>query len=268
MEHAMNGPGASSLRFLVAALTAVAVALFALPILGLVAHAPWSRLREVLTSSSVQQALRLSLISSLGAVAMAALFGLPLALWLAQGRSALRTAVRMIVTLPVVLPPIVAGIALLLAFGRNGIIGGLLERWFGWSLPFSTAATVVAAAYMGLPFFVLSAEAGLRALDPRYLAAAASLGAGPWRRLWSVTLPMIQPALRTGALLCWARALGEFCATQMFAGNFEGTTRTLPLACSVAMEVDPGLAIGLALILAALSLAVLSVLRHGWVPKP
>lgn len=260
-------PAHGSLRWLCALLTAVAVALFALPLLGLLANAPWPRLPELLASGPVHDALRLSLVSSLGAVALALVLGLPLALWLANGDSALRQAVRMVVTLPVVLPPIVAGIALLLAFGRRSLLGAQLELWFGWSLPFSTAATVIAAAYMGLPFFVLAAEAGLRALDQRYLAAAASLGAGPWRRLFTVTLPMVQPSLRTGVLLCWARALGEFCATQMFAGNLQGTTRTLPLACAVAMEVDPDLAVGLSLVLAVLSLAVLSVLRHGWVPR-
>jgi molybdate transport system permease protein len=260
-------PTNSSLRVLCALLATVAAGLFALPLLGLLASAPWARMPELLASGPVHEALRLSLVSSLGAVVLALVLGLPLALWLAAGTGALRTAVRTIVTLPVVLPPIVAGIALLLAFGRRGLLGAQLDLWFGWSLPFSTAATVIAAAYMGLPFFVLAAEAGLRALDPRYEAAAATLGAGPWRRLWTVTLPMVQPALRTGALLCWARALGEFCATQMFAGNLQGTTRTLPLACAVAMETDPALATGLSLILAALSLAVLSVLRHGWVPQ-
>lgn len=263
----MKRRSSSSLRVLVALLTAIAVALFALPILAIVTSAPWSRLLEQLRSVPVQQALGLSLISSFGAVLLAVLLGLPLALWLSQSTSLLRTIVRIIVTLPIVLPPVTAGIALLLAYGRSSLVGAQFERWFGFSLPFSTAATVVAAAYMGMPFFVLSVEAGLRALDPRYLDAAASLGAGPWRRLWSVTLPMIQPSLRTGILLCFARALGEYCATQMFAGNLPGSTRTLPLACAVAMEVDPELAIGLSLILASLSIAVLFVLRHSWTPR-
>jgi molybdate transport system permease protein len=263
----MKRRSSSSLRVLVALLTAIAVALFALPILAIVTSAPWSRLLEQLSSVPVQQALGLSLISSFGAVLLAVLLGLPLALWLSQSTSMLRTFVRIIVTLPIVLPPVTAGIALLKAYGRSGLVGAQLERWFGFSLPFSTAATVVAAAYMGMPFFVLSVETGLRALDPRLLDAAASLGAGPWRRLWSVTLPMIRPSLRTGILLCFARALGEYCATQMFAGNLPGTTRTLPLACAVAMEVDEGLAIGLSLILASLSIAVLFVLRHSWTPR-
>lgn len=253
------------LRTLLAVLTGSALLLFLLPLLGILFAAPWSRLIELLASGPVHDALLLSLVSSLGAVAIAVVLGLPLAHWLASGESVLRQSARIVVTLPIVLPPIVAGIALLLAFGRQGLVGRCLAVWFGVTIPFSTSAIVIAAAYMGLPFFVLSAEAGLRALDRRYLHAAAALGAGPWRRGWYVTLPMIAPALRTGALLCWARALGEFCATQMFAGNLAGETRTLPLACAVAMEVDPELAIGLSLVLATSSIVVLALLRRGWI---
>lgn len=255
------------LRIPLSLLCAVAVALFLLPLLGILWSAPWSKLWSQVCSGVVHDALGLSLISSFCAVLLAIVLGLPLALWLARGSGWMRKVVRILVTLPIVLPPIVAGIALLLAFGRNGLVGAPIDRLTGWSLPFTTAATVVAAAYMGLPFFVLSAEAGLRSFDARYAAAAATLGAGPWRRFWTVTLPMIQPSLRAGLLLCWSRALGEFCATQMFAGNLAGQTRTLPLACSVAMEVDPELAIGLSLILAVLSVIVLSLLRQGWSPQ-
>jgi len=122
---------------------------------------------------------------------------------------------------------------------------------------------VVAAAYMGMPFFVLSVEAGLRGFDRRYLDVAATLGAGPLRRFVTVTLPMVLPSLRTGALLCWARALGEYCATQTFAGNLEGTTRTMPLACGVAMETQPDIAVALSVILVSVSVGVLFVLRNG-----
>lgn len=263
--HRTSRPTAPALRALTALLTATAVLLFLLPLLGIAASAPWSRLYDLLGSGPVHDALRLSLIASGGAVLVAIVFGLPLAAWLASGQSLARTAARVVVMLPIVLPPIVAGIALLLAFGRNGLLGASMERVFGVTLPFTTAATVVAAAYMGLPFFVLSAEAGLRSLDRRYLDAAATLGARPARRFALVTLPLIAPSLRAGVLLCWARALGEFCATQMFAGNLQGTTRTMPLACAVAMEVDPELAIGLSLILAVLSVAVLLALRRQMV---
>lgn len=248
---------------LVGGLAALGVLLFALPLLGLVLRSPWRDLGTQLVSPAVHDALRLSLLSSGSAVVVAIALGLPIAVWLANGRSALRTAARIVVMLPIVLPPVVAGIALLLAFGRNGVLGGVVERWFGVSVPFTTLAAVIAAAYMGMPFFVLSAEAGLRSFDRRHLDVAATLGAGPTRRFFTVTVPLVWPALRTGALLCWTRALGEFCATQVFAGNLAGTTRTMPLACGIAMESDPNLAIVLSLLLAAVSATVLFLLRHG-----
>ncbi len=258
----MTTSSSSLPRILCALLVIVAVSLFALPLVGMLAAAPWSSLYEVVTSSEALAALRLSLVSSLGAAALSIVLGLPLAAWLARGASPLHTAVRIVVTLPVVLPPIVAGIALLLAFGRNGIVGAWLDHNFGVSLPFTTAATVVAAAYMGMPFFVLTAEAGLRAADARFDEAARTLGANPTQRFFWVTLPMVWPAVLTGALLAWARALGEFCATQMFAGNMHGTTRTLPLQCAIAMESAPELAIGLSLLLACISVFVLWLVRN------
>jgi molybdate transport system permease protein len=254
-------------RLLVSIAAALAVLLFLLPLLGILLRAPWARLGEQLADPAVHDAMRLSLVSSLGATLVAVVFGLPLAIWLASGRSALRTMARIVVILPIVLPPVVGGVALLLAFGRNGVVGVYLDRWFGVALPFTTAGTVVAAAYMGMPFFVLSAEAGLRSFDRRFVDAAATLGAGPWRRFHGVVLPMVRPALRTGLLLCWARALGEFCATQTFAGNLAGTTRTMPLACALAMETEPDLAIVLSLLLASVSVLVLFVLRHSLLPN-
>ncbi|MBL8753570.1 MAG: ABC transporter permease subunit [Planctomycetes bacterium] len=258
-------PGARNpIAWLVGLPAAAAVALFALPLLGIVLRAPWDQLFGQLASPAVHDAMRLSLLSSGGALALAVVLGLPLAVWLASGDSVLRSAARLVVMLPIVLPPVVGGIALLLAYGRAGVVGGWLDRAFGVTLPFSTAGAALAAAYMGMPFFVLAVEAGLRAFDRRHLAAAATLGAGPVRRFVTVTLPMIRPSLQAGVLLCWARALGEFCATQTFAGNLSGTTRTMPLACGVAMETDPDLAIVLSLILSAVSLAVLFVLRRRW----
>jgi molybdate transport system permease protein len=248
---------------LAGALAALGALLFTLPLVGLLVRVPWRSLGEQLASPAVHDAMRLSLVSSTGALALAVAVGLPLAIWLASGRSALRTAVRLIVLLPIVLPPVVAGVALLLAFGRSGVVGAWLHAAFGVSVPFTTAATVLAGAYVGMPFFVLAAEAGLRGLDRRYLEVAATLGASPWRRFTRVVLPMVLPSLRTGLLLCWARALGEFCATQTFAGNLAGTTRTMPLACGVAMETDPQLAIVLGLVLAAVSGTVLFLLRAG-----
>jgi molybdate transport system permease protein len=262
-RHARRSTSALAGRWIVGILVALGIALFALPPLGLCLRAPWSELGAQLGSAAVHDALRLSLVASFAALLLAAVPGLPIAVWLANGRSRLRTAARIVVLLPIVLPPVVAGVALLLAFGRNGVLGSALDRWFGVSLPFTTGATVVASAYMGLPFFVLCAESGLRSFDRRHADVAATLGAGPLRRFVCVTLPMIAPSLRAGALLCWARALGEFCATQTFAGNLAGATRTMPLACGVAMEVDPNLAISLSLILASVSVLVLVLLRQG-----
>ncbi|MBL8725115.1 MAG: ABC transporter permease subunit [Planctomycetes bacterium] len=239
-----------------------AALLFGLPVLGLCLRAPWGELVGLLAQPAVAEALWLSLLSSGGATVLAVALGLPTAAWLASGQSRLRTLVRLLVLLPIVLPPIVGGVALLAAFGRAGVVGGWLAA-AGVVLPFTTLATVVAAAYMGMPFFVLGAEAGLRSFDARYGEVAATLGAGPWRRFWTVTIPLVWPSLRTGALLCWARALGEYCATQTFAGNLAGTTRTMPLLCGVAMENDPGRAVALSLILAVVSLVVLFAVRRG-----
>lgn len=260
----MNRGRENRSAWLVAIPAAAAVLLFALPLVGIVLRAPWSRLGEQLASPAVHDAMRLSLLTSFGALGFSVVLGLPLAIWLANGSSALRSAARIVVMLPIVLPPVVGGIALLLAYGRAGVVGASLERLLGISLPFSTAGASLAAAYMGMPFFVLAVEAGLRAFDRRHLAAAATLGAGPVRRFVTVTLPMIRPSLQAGALLCWARALGEFCATQTFAGNLAGSTRTMPLACGVAMESDPELAIVLSLILSTVSVFVLFTLRHRW----
>lgn len=259
MKHVTRTP----VRILAGAVACLGVLLFLLPLAGLVARAPWAQLAELVAAPALHDAVGLSLLSSLGALVLAVVFGLPLAVWLAGGRSMLRTAVRIVVMLPIVLPPVVAGIALLLAFGRNGLLGPWLEQTLGIAIPFTTAATVVAAAYMGMPFFVLSTEAGLRSFDRRHLDVAATLGAGPLRRFLTVTVPMTLPSLLAGALLCWARALGEYCATQMFAGNLEGTTRTMPLACAVAMETDPELAIALGLVLTSVSVVVLFLLRNG-----
>ena len=252
-----------------AALTALAVLaglFFLLPLAGLLVQAPWSRLLAVFSSEATRDAVWLSLWCSLAATALSCLLGLPLATWLSQGGGPLRTAVRVLTTLPMVLPPVVGGVALLLAFGRNGIIGRWLEQWFAIVLPFSDAGVVLAATYVAMPFFVLTVESGLRGFDRRYGEAAATLGAGPWRVFRSITLPMIAPSLRAGLLVAWARALGEFGATITFAGNLAGETRTLPLAVFVELESDPDAATALSLLLVGTSALVLFLLRRQWFP--
>jgi molybdate transport system permease protein len=164
-----------------------------------------------------------------------------------------------------VLPPVVGGVALLLALGRNGLVGQWMYRWTGVTLPFTTAGVVVAEAFVALPFLVISVEGALRAADLRYEDAAATLGASRWTTFRRVTLPLIAPGIGAGAVLCWARALGEFGATITFAGNFPGRTQTMPLAVYLALETDPQAAIVLSLVLLAVSVVVLAGLRGRWV---
>jgi molybdate transport system permease protein len=254
--------GALALR----AIVALVALFFLLPLIGLVLRAQWWDVSDALGSSAARSALQLSLISSCVAAALSLVFGLPLAVWLASGTSFTRSVVRVVVLLPMVLPPVVGGIALLIAYGRNGVMGDFLESTFGVTLPFTLAAVIVAQTYVAMPFFVLTAEAGLRSFDQRFAMAAATLGSGPLRTFRTVTLPMIAPSLYAGIVVAWARALGEFGATITFAGNLEGATRTLPLAVFVALENDPDAAIMLSLTLVLVSGLVLFALRKRWFP--
>jgi molybdate transport system permease protein len=245
---------------------AVAVGFLAIPLLGLLGQTPWRHLAAELTTPLVVQALRLSLVCSLGAVAVSVLLGVPLAWLLARVEFPGRNLVRALTTLPMVLPPVVGGVALLLAFGRRGVAGQWLERALGITLPFTTAGAILAEAFVAMPFLVITTEAGLRAMDRRFEDAAATLGAGRWTTFRRVTLPLIAPSLGAGAALCWARALGEFGATITFAGNLPGVTQTMPLAVYLALETDLQAAIALSLVLLAISLAVLIALRDRWFP--
>jgi molybdate transport system permease protein len=246
-------------------LAAAAILLLALPLAGLIVRAPWGSLWSELSAGDVRAALRLSLLCSLSATALSVLFGLPLA-WV-QARLVFpgRALLRGLTLLPIVLPPVVGGVALLAAFGRRGLLGQWLEAACGVRLPFSTAGAALAETFVALPFFVLTVEGGLRSVDRRLEDAARTLGAGPWRVFWSVTLPLVRPSLLAGAVLCWARALGEFGATITFAGNFPGRTQTLPLAVYLLLESRPEAGIAVSLLLVAVSLAVLVVLRDRWV---
>ena len=175
-----------------------------------------------------------------------------------------RRLVRALVTVPLVLPPVVGGVALLLVFGRRGLVGGWLDATFGISLPFTTAGVVVAEAFVAMPFLVISVEGALRAADARFEDAAATLGADRWTTFRRVTLPLVAPGVAAGAVLCWARALGEFGATITLAGNFPGRTQTMPLAVYLALEQDLDAAIVLSLVLLAVSVTVLVALRERW----
>jgi len=245
-------------------LATLAVVFLALPVIGLVVRAPWREIPADLTDPGVLTALRLSVVCSVSAVALSCVIGVPLAWVLARVSFRGRTLVRALVVLPMVLPPVVGGVALLLAFGRNGLAGQWLDRAFGISLPFSTAGAIVAETFVAMPFLVITVEAGLRSLGQRYEDAASTLGAGRWTIFRRVTLPLITPALGAGAALCWARALGEFGATITFAGNLPGSTQTMPLAVYVALQNNVGGAMALSLVMLVVSLAVLVALRGYW----
>jgi len=245
-------------------LAIVAVAFFALPFIGLLWRMPWSSMWSTLTDSGVGAALRLSIICSLSATALSTVFGVPLAWLLARVDFPGRALVRALCTLSMVLPPVVGGVALFFAIGRRGLFGQYLDRWFGITIPFTTTAVVIAQTFVAMPFLVLTVEAALRQLDRRYDEAARTLGASRWYAFRRVTLPAIRPALVAGAVLAWARALGEFGATITFAGNYPGTTQTMPLAIYIAREADQDKAIVLSLVLIAVSFAVLVGLRDRW----
>jgi molybdate transport system permease protein len=241
-----------------------AVGFIALPLAGLIQRTPWSQLGPRLTDPAVLTALRLSLVCSFGALALSLVLGVPLAWLLARADFPGKALVRSVVLLPLVLPPVVGGVALLLAFGRNGLLGPVLEA-AGVRLAFSTAGATLAGAFVALPFLTLSVEGALQGLDRRHEDVAATLGSSPTRVFRTVTLPLIAPGIASGAALAWARALGEFGATITFAGNFPGRTTTMPLAVYLALETDPGAAIVLSLVLLVVSVVVLVSLRDRWI---
>ena len=245
-------------------LAVLGVAVFAVPLVGLLARTPWRDLPMLLSSDIVVDALKLSAVSSLGATAIAAIIGVPLAWLLARVEFPGRRLVRGIVLLPLVLPPVVGGAALLFALGRRGLVGEPLYEATGLVLPFSVWGVILAVTFVAMPFLVITVEGALRNLDARYEGAAATLGATRWTVLRRVTLPMIMPSIGAGLVLTWARALGEFGATITFAGNLQGRTQTLPLAVFVALESNRDAAIALSLVMVAISLAVLVVLRERW----
>jgi molybdate transport system permease protein len=235
--------------------------LVALPVLGIALRTPWSRLGEIATDGIAVDALRLSLIVATSAAAIALVLGFPIAWALARVPIRGNTVVRALVVLPLVMPPVVAGVGLLAAFGRRGIVGGPLNDWFGIQITFTTAAAVIAAAFVSLPLAVLALESGLRSIDERLEHAAATLGASRWYVLRRVTVPLLAPQIAAAAVLAWARALGEFGATITFAGNLRGRTQTLPLAVYERLQSDPDAAFALSVVLIAVALGVILALR-------
>ena len=245
----MTGP-----RWL-APLAALGGLLVLLPLAGLVARSDWPRFLDLVTSEASLTALELSLRTASIATVLTVLVGVPLGFAVHGMRHAMRGLVRAVVLAPLVLPPVVGGLALLYAFGRRGLLG----EHVGGAVAFSTLAVVIAQTFVALPFVVVSVESALAARTGRHEAIAATLGASPTRILFRVTLPAIWPALATGAVLAFARALGEFGATLTFAGSLEGVTRTAPLQIYLVRETDPGAAAALSLVLVAVAIAVVAV---------
>lgn len=243
---------------------ALAAAFLLLPLLALVVAAPWGRVWSIVTTPAARDALWLSLWTSTAAAAICLVLGLPLAWLLARVDFAGRRLLRGLVTVPLVLPPVVAGVALLSAFGREGILGGPLRELFGAQIPYTSVAVVLAHTFVALPFFVISMEGALRGTPVRLEVAAATLGADRWTTFRRVTLPLALPGLVAGLVLAWARSLGEFGATITFAGNYPGTTRTLPLEVYTLLQADRDAAVAVSLVLFASCVLVLVALRERW----
>jgi molybdate transport system permease protein len=264
MASSRRRPGRFSAPPLFVGLAGLGLLFFVLPLAGLLVRTPWPSAWQLLTSPEAITALRLSLLASLSATAIAIVLGVPLAWMFARISFPGRAVLRALTVLPMVLPPVVGGVALLAAFGRRGLVGTWLAQAVGIHLPFTTAGAILAETFVAMPFLVITVEAGLRGMDVRFEDAARTLGARRWTVLWRVTLPLVRPSLVAGAVLCWARALGEFGATITFAGNFPGRTQTMPLAVYLALETNPDAAIVLSLVLLAVSLLVLIGLRDRW----
>jgi molybdate transport system permease protein len=231
-----------------------------LPLVAMLTRVNWPDFIPLVTSASSVDALLLSLRTSLAATALCLVLGVPLAIVLARVPFPGRRVLRALVLLPLVIPPVVGGLALLSLFGRRGLLGGVAD------LAFSTVAVVLAQTFVALPFLVLSLEGALRSAGTRYEAVAATLGATPRTVLFRVTLPLVLPALVSGAILSFARALGEFGATLTFAGSLQGVTRTLPLEIYLQRETDPDAAVALSLVLIVVAVVVVGVAYRAGEP--
>src|SRR5437016_13094079 len=233
-----------------------------IPLAALLIREPPALLWNSIKQPEVLEALQLSLVTTFVSIFLTVLFGLPVAYVLVRTCIPGRRLLETLVTMPTVLPPVVAGVALLITFGRFGLIGRYLTP-LGISIPFTTVAVVMAQMFVSSPFFINSARAGLEQLDPRYESAAHTLRASEFYTFWRVVLPLIRPVLLTGAGLAWARSLGELGATITFAGNFPGITQTMPIAVYIAAENDLETAVALSVVLLAVSFGVLLALRVG-----
>lgn len=246
------------------ALAGLAALSVALPLVALLLRADWATLPSDIGAPAARSALGLSFLTAIVSTAVCVLIGIPLALYLARSNTWVASVTRVLVNLPLVMPPLVGGLSLLMLFGRRGLIGGPIYNLTGYMLPFTAPAVVVAQVFVAMPFMVITVEGVLRTQDPGYSTAALTLGASPWYTLRRVTLPLAGPGIAAGVILTFARALGEFGATALFAGNREGVTQTMPLAIYTAFNgggVTQSSAIALAIMLLAAAFAVLMLTR-------
>jgi molybdate transport system permease protein len=241
----------------------LALLLLVVPLVALLTRADWGRLPGDLATPTVLPALRLSLTTTSVTAGLCLVLGTPLAWFLARSEHGLTRWARALLTVPLVLPPVVGGVALLMTWGRNGLIGQHLTA-LGIQIPFTTVAVVLAETFVAMPYYVLAVEGAMRGLDPRLESVARTLGASDLRYFRTVALPMVLPGIASGLALAWARALGEFGATITFAGNFPGRTQTLPLLVYVELERDPQVAVSISIMLLAVSVLVLAALRGRW----
>jgi molybdate transport system permease protein len=247
---------------------ALAAVLLVVPLVTLVADTPWADLPDQLADPRVRDALWLTTATSLATVMACLALGTPLAWLLARVDFRGRALLRAVLAVPLVLPPVVAGVALVTALGRNGLIGSALRDTTGLTIPYTTGAVVIAHTFVSMPFYVLALEGALRASGEKYDVVAATLGADRWTTFRRVTLPLAVPGLLAGSVLAWARSLGEFGATITFAGNYPGTTQTMPTLIYSALQSDPEVARTLSMILLVLSIAILAALRNRWLTTP
>jgi molybdate transport system permease protein len=250
------------MRLLVGLLASTFLLFLGIPLAALLLREPPALLWQAFQQPDVRNALQLSVMTTSVSTILALLFGIPVAYILARTHFPGRRLLEILVSMPTVLPPVVAGVALLIAFGRFGLVGRFLTP-LGITLPFTTVAVVLAQVFVASPFLVNSVKAGLEQLDQRYERAAYTLRASPFYTFRRVVLPLIRPALLTGLGLTWTRALGEFGATIMFAGNLSGVTQTLPISIYTTSQSNLDSAVAISVLLVAISFGILLTLRMG-----
>jgi molybdate transport system permease protein len=240
--------------------SAIMLALFLLPLIALFVRSINQDFFKYAFSEQALKALRLSLITSTITTGVTILFGTSLAYMLARWKFKFRSSIELLVDLPIVLPPSVAGLTLLLAFGRRGLFGAELSA-LGITLPFTAAAVVIAQTFVAAPFYIRSARIGFANIDRQLEEAAQVEGANQWQLFYEVMFPLAGRAMISGAILTWTRALGEFGATILFAGNLEGVTQTMPMAIYLGFESKLGIALALSVMLVVVSAFLLGITR-------